>query len=339
MKKEVKIGKITIGGNFPIAIQSMTNTYTEDTKPTIKQIEQLVAAGCEIVRLAIPNQTALASFKKIRKALPDIPLVADIHFDYKLAIGAVKAGADKIRINPGNIADTNKLNEIVKGCKERNVPIRVGVNAGSSKKSIIKLAEEYINFFENIPYENIVISVKSSSVPETILAYEQISKKYDHPLHVGITEAGPEFSGAIKSAVGIGAILAKGIGDTIRVSLTADPIKEVVVAKKILQALGLRQFGPDVISCPTCGRTEIDIIKMANEVEKMAEKLKYPIKIAVMGCVVNGPGEAKHADYGIAGGKKQGIIFAHGKVIKKTTERKLVSELFKIIKEEYREKN
>ena len=333
MKKEVKIGSITIGGNNPIAIQSMTNTYTEDTQKTIKQIKELMTAGCDLVRISIPTSKALASFKKIRKALPAVPLIADIHFDHRMAIGAVEAGANKIRINPGNIGDDKKLEEIIKACKANgNVPIRVGVNAGSSNKSIIKLAEEYINFFEERAYENLVISVKSSSVPETILAYEQISAKYPYPLHVGITEAGPEFSGAIKSAVGIGAILAKGMGDTIRVSLTAAPEREVYVAKKILQALGLRQLGPEIISCPTCGRTEIDIIGIANEVEKKAEKYKQPIKIAVMGCVVNGPGEAKHADYGIAGGKKQGVIFAHGQIVKKTTEKKLVAELFKIIK-------
>lgn len=334
--RAIKIGSVVIGGDNPVAIQSMTNTFTEDTAATVAQIKKLVAAGCEIVRVTVPHQKALDSFALIRKKLPTVSLVADIHFDHRMAIGAVEAGADKIRINPGNIGDSKKVEEIISACKRRNVPIRIGVNAGSAGKDIVALAQEYITFFEERQFSDIVISVKSSSVPETIHAYERIASLYNYPLHVGITEAGPAYTGAIKSAVGIGAILAQGIGSTIRVSLTADPVQEVLVAKKILQALGLRVFGPDIISCPTCGRTEIDIIKIAKEVERRAEKLKTPLKIAVMGCVVNGPGEAKHADYGIAGGKKQGVLFAHGQLVKKVPEAKLVDELFKLIEREHR---
>ncbi len=334
MTQEVRIGHVPIGGNNPVAIQSMTNTYTEDMHATVAQVKKLVKAGCEIVRITVPHKKALASFAETRKKLPNVPLVADIHFDHRMAIGAVEAGADKIRINPGNIGDSAKVEEVIKACQERSVPIRIGVNAGSAGKDIIALAQEYVSFFEDRKFTNIVLSVKSSSVKETIQAYERIASLYKYPLHVGITEAGPAYSGAIKSAVGIGAILSRGIGDTIRVSLTADPVQEVVVAKKILQSLGLRSFGPDIISCPTCGRTEVDIIGMAKEVERRADKMISPLKIAVMGCVVNGPGEAKHADYGIAGGKGQGLVFAHGQIVKKVPEKELVDELFKLIEKE-----
>jgi (E)-4-hydroxy-3-methylbut-2-enyl-diphosphate synthase len=332
MSKIVKIGSIAIGGNNPIAIQSMTNTKTENALKTTAQIKELAVAGCEIVRVSIPNNKALQAFAEIRKKVKKIPLVADIHFDHSLAIGAVEAGADKIRINPGNIGSHSKVKEVINSCKKHRVPIRVGVNAGSAKKNIVSLASEYIRFFEKEKFKELVISIKSSSVVETINAYEKISKKYNYPLHVGITEAGLLFPGSIKSAVGLGAILSRGIGDTIRVSLTADPVEEIYVAKKILQSLELRNFGPEIISCPTCGRTDINIIKLAKEVERKVSNIKKPLKIAVMGCVVNGPGEARNADFGIAGGKKEGLIFAKGKIIKKVPEKKLLSELLKLLK-------
>jgi (E)-4-hydroxy-3-methylbut-2-enyl-diphosphate synthase len=308
----------------------MTNTHTNNIKATLKQIKELYANGCNLVRLAVPDQKAVEAFSEIRKKIIK-PLIADIHFDYRLAIGAIEAGADKIRINPGNIKDTDKLKEIITAAKKHRISIRIGVNKGSADKAILKLAQEYVKFFEQQKFREIVLSVKTSSVSETISTYQKATKLFNYPLHVGVTEAGTEYSGLIKSSIGIGALLAQGIGDTIRVSLTADPLKEVTAAKHILKALGLYKM-PEVISCPTCGRTEIDIIAMARKVEKRLAGLNKNITVAVMGCVVNGPGEAKHADYGIAGGKGKGIIFAKGKKIKTVPENKLIDELFKLIK-------
>lgn len=333
---EIQIGNIKIGGNNTIAIQSMTNTPTTDIKATIKQITALEKAGCDIVRVAVPNQKAVTAFAEINtiaKALlrnSAFAIVADIHFDHRLAIGAIEAGADKIRINPGNIKGKDKLKEIIKKAKEYNIPIRIGVNKGSADKDIIKLAKEYVKFFESQKFRDIVLSVKSSSVTETIEAYQQAAKIFKYPLHIGVTEAGTAFAGVIRSSVGIGALLAQGIGDTIRVSLTADPVKEIETAKHLLKSLNLYQM-PEIISCPTCGRTELDLIGLANKVEKKLASIKKNVTIAVMGCVVNGPGEAAHADYGIAGGKGQGIIFAKGKKIKTVKEKDLITELFKLI--------
>lgn len=327
--KEIKIGSVKIGNNNPIAIQSMTNTLTTDVKSTLKQIQALENAGCDIVRVTVPDEKSVTAFAKIKKASP-IPVIADIHFDYRLAIGAIEAGADKIRINPGNIKDKEKVKEIIKIAKKHSIPIRIGVNKGSADKNIIELAKEYCAFFEDQGFADIVLSVKSSSVNETIEAYQKISQILNYPLHVGVTEAGTEFAGTIKSSVGIGALLSQGIGDTIRVSLTADPVKEVEVAKYILKSLNLIEM-PELISCPTCGRTNIDIISIAKKVEKRLMKLKKNITVAVMGCIVNGPGEAAHADYGIAGGKGKGIIFAKGKKIKVVPEKDLITELFKLI--------
>lgn len=330
--KVINIGSVKIGGGNPIAIQSMTNTPTTDINATVKQIKRLELAGCNIVRVAIPNQKAVAAFAEIKKQ-SNIPVVADIHFDHRLAIGAIEAGADKIRINPGNIKGADKLKEIIAKAKQYNIPIRIGVNKGSADKEIIKLAREYVKFFERQKFRKIVLSVKSSSVLETISAYQQAAKAFSYPLHIGVTEAGTEFAGVIRSSVGIGSLLAQGIGDTVRVSLTADPVKEIETAKHLLKSLNLYAM-PEIISCPTCGRTEIDLIALAQDTEKRMATIKKNITVAVMGCVVNGPGEAADADYGIAGGKGQGIIFAKGKKLKTVPEKELINELFRIIEQE-----
>ena len=340
--KVVKIGKVKIGGSNPVAVQSMTNTDTCDVKATVRQIKELEKAGCEIVRVAVPDEKAAKAIKKI-KAKTKIPLVADIHFDYRLALESLKAGADKIRINPGNIGENWKVKEVVKACKKRNIPIRVGVNIGSLKaesekkhgrtaKAMMESALDNIRILERLGFKDIVVALKSSDVLRTLEAYRLLSKKINYPMHLGITEAGTPQTGIIKSTVGLGILLEEGIGDTIRVSLTSDPVEEVRVAWEILKALNLRERGPVLISCPTCGRTEIDLIKLANMVESKLQKIDKPIKIAVMGCVVNGPGEAKEADIGIAGGKKSGVIFKKGKVLKTLPESKLLSELLKEIK-------
>lgn len=340
--KKIKIGSIAIGGNSPIAVQSMTNTDTRDVVKTIKQIKSLEKVGCEIVRVAVPDLKAANAISKIKPKI-NIPLVADIHFDYKLALESLKNGADKIRINPGNIGDKRKVNEVVRACKKRNVPIRVGVNIGSLEPNIekkygrtsiamMKSALENIKILEELNFKNIAISLKSSDVLRTIEAYKLLSKKVDYPLHLGITEAGTPKNGIIKSSVGLGIILNEGIGDTIRVSLTCEPEEEVRVAWEILKSLELRKKGVNLISCPTCGRTEIDLIKLTNLVEAEIASIDKPITVAVMGCIVNGPGEAKEADIGIAGGKKSGAIFKKGKVLKTVSEDKLLSELLKEIK-------
>ncbi len=326
--RTIKIGDRVIGGGNPILIQSMTNTKTENIKETVEQINRLTAAGCEIIRCTVPTIEAAEALTEIKKQIT-IPLVADIHFDYRMAIAAIKHGADKIRINPGNIGGKDRVKAVVDAAKERKIPIRVGVNSGSLEKELlekyggvtaeglVESALDKVHMIEDLGYEELVISIKSSDVLMCAKAHELIAKQTSYPLHVGITEAGTLYSGNIKSAVGLGIILYQGIGDTIRVSLTGDPLEEIKSAKRILKTLGLRKGGIEVVSCPTCGRTQIDLIALANQVETLAEE--YPlndIKLAVMGCVVNGPGEAKEADLGIAGGKGCGILFCKGKIIK-----------------------
>ena len=339
--KTVKIGDRVIGGGNPILIQSMTNTKTEDVAATVAQIKGLTAAGCDIIRCAVPTMDAAQALKEIKKQI-SIPLVADIHFDYRLAIAAMEAGADKIRINPGNIGSAERVKAVVDEAKERNIPIRVGVNGGSLEKEIVErdhgvTAEGIVEsalrqtaVIEDMGYDNLVISIKSSDVLLCTAAHKLLVQKTDHPLHVGITEAGTLLSGNIKSAVGLGMILSEGIGDTIRVSLTGDPREEVKSAKLILRTLGLRKGGIEVVSCPTCGRTQIDLIGLANKVETMVEDIPLDLKVAVMGCVVNGPGEAKEADIGIAGGKGEGLLIKKGEIIRKVPE----SELLGVLREE-----
>jgi len=336
--KTVKIGDRTIGGGNPILIQSMTNTKTEDTAATVSQIQKLAAAGCDIIRCAVPTMEAARALKEIKKEI-SIPLVADIHFDYRLAIAAIEYGADKIRINPGNIGGNERLKSVVDAAKEREIPIRVGVNSGSLEKElvekyhgvtaegIVESALDKVKRIEAFGYDNLVISIKSSDVLMCVKAHEMIAGETSHPLHVGITEAGTLISGNIKSSIGLGLILHQGIGDTIRVSLTGDPLEEVKSAKLILRTLGLRTGGIEVVSCPTCGRTQINLIELANQVENMVADIPLNIKVAVMGCVVNGPGEAKEADIGIAGGIGEGLIIKRGEVYKKVPEENLLSAL------------
>lgn len=340
--REIKIGNKVIGNNNPILIQSMTNTDTRNAKATIEQILRLEEAGCEIVRIAIPDMEAVKSIKEIKNNI-NIPLVADIHFDHNLAIKSVENGIDKLRINPGNIGNIDKIKDVVKVVKERNIPIRIGVNSGSLEQHLIdkyngvtpmglvESAMGHVRILEDMDYTNIVLSLKASNVPFALQSYEEISKLVDYPLHVGITESGTLYKGTIKSSVGLGAILSRDIGDTIRVSLTSDPVEEIKCAKEVLQSLGLRTFGIEFVSCPTCGRTEVDLIKIANEVEDRLKNNTKNIKIAVMGCVVNGPGEAREADLGIAGGRGVGIIFKKGEVIKKVAEDELVASLIEEI--------
>lgn len=338
MTKTVKIGDRVIGGGHPILIQSMTNTRTEDTAATVSQIQKLTAAGCDIIRCAVPTMEAAEALGEIKKQIT-IPLVADIHFDYRLAIAAIQYGADKIRINPGNIGSSQRVKEVVEAAKEKNIPIRVGVNSGSLEKELVEkyhgvtaegLVESALGqaaMIEDMGYDNLVISIKSSDVMMCVKAHEIIAGKTTHPLHVGITEAGTIISGNIKSAIGLGLILNQGIGDTIRVSLTGDPLEEIKSAKLILKTLGLRKGGIEVVSCPTCGRTRINLIELASQVENMVEDIPLDIKVAVMGCVVNGPGEAKEADIGIAGGIGEGLIIKRGEVYKKVPEQDLLESL------------
>lgn len=336
--KAVKIGNKVIGGGHPVLVQSMTNTKTEDIEATVSQINRLALAGCDIVRVAVPSGEAADAIKKIKMQI-DIPLVADIHFDYRLAIRAIENGADKIRINPGNIGDSKKILAVVGKAKERGIPIRVGVNSGSLEREfiekyghvtgagLVESAMGQVRKIEEAGYENIVISIKSSNVLMSLSAHELIAAQTNHPLHIGITESGTLFSGGIKSAVGIGLILHQGIGDTIRVSLTGDPIEEVKAARLILKSLGLKKGGINLISCPTCGRTEIDLITLANKVENLINHYDLDIQVAVMGCPVNGPGEARESDLGIAGGKGVGLIFKKGEIIKKVEESQLLDAL------------
>ena len=337
--RTVRIGDRVIGGGNPILIQSMTNTRTEDVAATVAQIRALEKAGCEIIRSAVPTMEAALALREIRKQIC-IPLVADIHFDYRLAIAAIENGADKIRINPGNIGSTDRIRAVVDAAKERQIPIRVGVNSGSLEKELVEkyggvTAEGLVEsalaktaIIEDMGYDNLVISIKSSDVLMCAQAHELIAQKTDHPLHVGITEAGTLWSGNIKSAIGLTLILSKGIGDTIRVSLTGDPLEEIRSAKQILRTLGLRKGGIEVVSCPTCGRTQIDLIGLANQVEKMVQDIDLDgVKVAVMGCVVNGPGEAKEADIGIAGGKGTGLLIRRGEVVRTLPESELLGAL------------
>ena len=336
--KVVQIGNCKIGGGNPVAIQSMTNTKTEDVEATVAQILALEAAGCDIIRCAVPTMEAAEALTEIKKRI-HIPLVADTHFDYRLAIAAIEHGADKIRINPGNIGDVSRVREVVEKAKEYNVPIRVGVNSGSLEKhlvekyggvtaeGIVESALDKVHMIEEMGYDNLVVSIKSSDVMMCVKAHELIAEQCPYPLHVGITESGTILSGNIKSSVGLGIILYEGIGDTIRVSLTGDPLEEIKSAKLILKTLGLRKGGIEVVSCPTCGRTKIDLIGLANQVENMVADIPLDIKVAVMGCVVNGPGEAKEADIGIAGGIGEGLLIKKGEIVKKVKEEELLDTL------------
>lgn len=340
--KKVKIGNISIGAGEPIAVQSMLNIPAGDINGSVEQAKELAAAGCQIIRFAIPNEDALALIEPIKKAV-DVPLVADIHFDYRLALGAAERGIDKIRINPGNIGDESRVKAVADICKQREIPIRIGVNSGSLEKEIlakygsptpeamVESALYHASLIEKFDFDDIVISIKSSNVQTMIEAYELASEKCNYPLHLGVTEAGTERMGIIKSSIGIGSLLMHGIGDTIRVSLSDAPVKEVFAAFDILKAAGLKKDCPYLISCPTCGRTKIDLIGLAKQVEERLKDCKKPIKVAVMGCIVNGPGEAKEADIGIAGGDGNGLIFKKGEILRKVPENELLDELMKEI--------
>ncbi len=336
--KVVRIGDCMIGGNYPVAIQSMCNTKTENVEATVRQILALEEAGCEIIRVAVPTMEAAQAISEIKKQI-HIPLVGDIHFDYRLAIAAIENGVDKIRINPGNIGSTDRVKAVVDKAREYDIPIRVGVNSGSLEKHIleknggvtaeglVESALDKVKLIEDLGYDNLVISIKSSDVLMCVDAYRLIAEKTDYPLHVGITESGTLFSGNIKSAIGLGIMLSEGIGHTIRVSLTGDPLEEIKSAKMILKTLGMRSGGIEVVSCPTCGRTQIDLIGLAGQVENLVQAYDLDIKVAVMGCVVNGPGEAKEADIGIAGGKGEGLLIRRGQIIRKIPESEFLSTL------------
>ena len=342
--RSVKIGKLIIGGNAPISVQSMCSTDTRDVKKTVRQIRELEEVGCEIIRVAVPNMEAAKALGKIKKQI-HIPLVADIHFDYRLALESARQGVDKLRLNPGNIGDPENVKKVVWAAKERHLSIRIGINVGSLDKKIlarykgkatpeamVESAKQHLQILEKLNFRDIIVSLKASDVQRTIKAHQLFSKKYDYPVHLGITEAGTIWAGSIKSAVGIGSLLSEGIGDTIRVSLTGSVIEEVRVGFEILKSLSLRERGPILISCPTCGRTEIDVVGLANKVEQAIAKIKKPLKVAVMGCVVNGPGEAREADIGIAGGKHCGAIFIKGKIIKTVPEDKILPALLSEIR-------
>lgn len=340
--RTIAIGQVTIGGENPVAVQSMTNTKTENIPATVDQIHRLTDRGCEIIRCAVPTLEAAQALKEIRKQIA-IPLVADIHFDYRLALAALESGVDALRLNPGNIGGRDRVEKVVEAARQRQVPIRIGVNAGSLPKNLlekyghptaealVEAAWRHIHILEEMDYNNIVISLKAHDVPLTLAAYRLMARECDYPLHVGITEAGTIRSGLIKSAVGIGTLLAEGIGDTIRVSLTGDPLAEIDAGFEILKSLGLRQHGPTLVSCPTCGRTCWSLEKVAKEVEARLAEIPEPITVAVMGCVVNGPGEAREADVGIAGGKSEGLLFRKGQILRKVPEARLVEELFEEI--------
>ena len=341
--RQIKVGKVKIGGMAPIAVQSMTNTFTQDIVSTVAQIGRLEKAGCEIVRVAVPDEDAANAISSIKEKI-SIPIIADIHFDYRLAIASARAGADGLRINPGNIGSAKKVRAVVECVKEVNIPIRIGVNSGSLEKEILKKyngasaeamvesAVRHIELLKSLDFHQIKVSIKASDVHRTLEAYRLLSSKTDIPLHVGVTEAGALFPGIVKSSIGIGMLLAEGIGDTIRVSLTRDPVEEVRVGFEILKALNIRRRGPEIISCPTCGRCKIDLFDIVEQVDKALLTSTLDIKIAIMGCMVNGPGEAKEADIGIAGGDGKGILFKRGKVIKKFPQEKLVEVLLKEIR-------
>ncbi|MCD8366696.1 MAG: flavodoxin-dependent (E)-4-hydroxy-3-methylbut-2-enyl-diphosphate synthase [Clostridiales bacterium] len=342
MTKQIMVGSVTVGGGAPVAIQSMCSTHTDDVEATVQQILRLEAAGCEIVRVAVPDKESAFAVDKIKERI-HIPLVVDIHFDYKLALACIERGADKVRINPGNIGGEDRVKAVADACRQRNIPIRIGVNGGSLEKdllakygrvcpeALVESAFGHIRLLNKFDFDDICISLKSSNVQIAMAAYRMMHEQSDYPLHLGVTEAGTRQMGTIKSAIGIGGLLAQGIGDTFRVTLTADPVEEVIVAKQILQAAGIRQDGPNLISCPTCGRTRIDLIPLAQEVEARLRTVQKPITVAVMGCVVNGPGEASAADVGIAGGNGFGFLFQHGEIVKKVPEDQLVDELFRLI--------
>ncbi|WP_026893812.1 flavodoxin-dependent (E)-4-hydroxy-3-methylbut-2-enyl-diphosphate synthase [Clostridiisalibacter paucivorans] len=342
--KNFKYGDVGIGSDYPITIQSMTNTDTRDVESTVNQIKDLEKEGCNIVRVAVLDDTAANALKDIKKQI-SIPIIADIHFDYKLALKSIENNIDGLRINPGNIGSHLKVKEVVKACKERDVPIRIGVNSGSVKKefvekyggvnkdSMVYSAMEHVNILEKLNYDKIIISIKASNVRLTIDSYRKIAKMVDYPLHIGITEAGTPWRGTIKSSIGIGTLLLDGIGDTIRVSLTGDPLDEIRVGRQILRSLDMLEDSVEIISCPTCGRTQIDLIDLAKRAENALENIRKPIKVAIMGCAVNGPGEAKEADIGIAGGIGEGLIFKKGKIIRKVPEDKLLEELINEIED------
>ena len=339
-KRIVNIGGVKIGGDNPVAIQSMCNTDTRDVKATVNQIHELENAGCEIIRVAVPDMVAAKAVADIKKQI-HIPLVVDIHFDYRLALECMKNGADKVRINPGNIGDRDRVKQVVEMAKEREIPIRIGVNGGSLERellqkyggvtadALVESAMGHVAILDELNFNNVVVSIKISDVPKMLCAYRKFNEISDIPLHIGVTESGTLKGGTVKSAVGIGALLAEGIGDTMRVSLTANPVEEIYAAYDIQKVLGMRKTGAEIVSCPTCGRTQLDLISIANEVEKRAANIDKPIKIAVMGCAVNGPGEAREADIGIAGGKGEGLIFKKGEIIKKVPQDSLVEELMK----------
>jgi len=341
-KRIVNIGGVKIGGDNPVAIQSMCNTDTRDVKATVNQIHELENAGCEIIRVAVPDIVAAKAVADIKKQI-HIPLVVDIHFDYRLALECMKNGADKVRINPGNIGDRDRVKQVVEMAKEREIPIRIGVNGGSLERellqkyggvtadALVESAMGHVAIIDELNFNNVVVSIKISDVPKMLCAYRKFNEISDIPLHIGVTESGTLKGGTVKSAVGIGALLAEGIGDTMRVSLTANPVEEIYAAYDIQKVLGMRKTGAEIVSCPTCGRTQLDLISIANEVEKRAANIDKPIKIAVMGCAVNGPGEAREADIGIAGGKGEGLIFKKGEIIKKVPQDSLVDELMKEI--------
>ena len=338
MTRQILVGNVPVGGGAPVSIQSMCNTKTDDVAATVDQIHALEAAGCEIVRVAVPDMAAAKAIGAIKSRI-HIPLVADIHFDYRLALECAGQGVDKIRINPGNIGAKERVKAVVEACRAGHIPIRIGVNGGSLEKelrkkyggvtaeALVESAMGHVALLEEFDFHDICISVKCSSVPVNIAAYRLLSERCDYPLHLGVTEAGTPAMGLLKSAMGIGGLLCLGIGDTIRVTLTADPVEEIAAAKQILQAAGLRQEGPNLIACPTCGRTNIDLIPIAQEVERRLAGCTKPITVAVMGCAVNGPGEASSADVGIAGGNGEGLVFAHGKVLRKVPQERLVEEL------------
>ena len=342
MTRQIRVGDVLVGGGAPVSIQSMCNTPTQDVEATVAQIKRLESAGCEIIRMAVPDMAAAQAVGEIRKNI-SIPLVVDIHFDYKLALECVRQGCDAVRINPGNIGGPEKVAAVAKACKGKGLPIRIGVNGGSLEKpllakyggvtaeALVESAFGHIRLLEECGFSDICVSLKSSSVPITMRAYELMSRESDFPLHIGVTETGTPKMGILKSAVGIGGLLAMGIGDTVRVSLSADPVEEVYAARDILKAAGVRKDGPELISCPTCGRTRIDLIALAHEVEERLKTVDKPITVAVMGCVVNGPGEASAADVGIAGGVGEGLLFKKGEIVKKVPQDRLVDELFALI--------
>ena len=344
MTRQIFVGGVPIGGGAPVTIQSMTNTRTDDVAATVAQIRRLAAAGCQIVRVAVPDLAAAKAVGAIKEQI-DIPLVVDIHFDYKLALECAAAGCDKVRINPGNIGGEDRVRQVADACRQKGIPIRIGVNGGSLEKPIlakyggvtpealVESAFGHIRLLEKFDFTDICVSLKSSSVPVTMAAYRLMSEKSDYPLHLGVTETGTPRMGILKSAVGIGGLLALGIGDTMRVSLSADPVEEVYAARDILKAAGVRKDGPELVACPTCGRTRIDLIGLANEVEERLQSVDKPITVAVMGCAVNGPGEASAADVGIAGGVGEGLLFRKGEIVKKVPQEALVDELFALIEE------